>query len=216
MCINSIHFVPVASSPAWRVLATGKNPIPLESRMSVWTWRIKRYNLISCQQRHRLLHHFSVSFRSHIPAIMNARAMYPHFIPIHENLLLQVSWALRGLYDSFRVDTLFSAIVRCVVIDVVERHTHWLPVSDAEIRANLFKSVLLNSLSVTSIYIYDVFLHPLVNDQEKWLHRNVGRFYQAFWLLPVVSISFYLNVCPTSVLIPGNYVCWTRVYFNPS
>jgi len=146
---------------------------------------------------------------------MNARAMYPHFIPIHENLLLQVSWALRGLYDSFRVDTLFSAIVRCVVIDVVERQTHWLSVSDAEIRANLFKSVFLNSLSMTSIYIYDIFLHPLVNDQEKWLHRNVGRFYQAFWLLPVVTISFYLNVCPVSVLIPGNYVCWTRVYFNP-
>jgi len=55
---------------------------------------------------------------------MNARAMYPHFIPLHENLLLQVSWALKGLYDSFRVDTLFSVIVRCVIIDALERQTH--------------------------------------------------------------------------------------------
>jgi len=54
---------------------------------------------------------------------MNARAMYPRFIPLHENLLLQVSWALRGLYDAFRVDTLFSAIVRCVIIDAVEWQT---------------------------------------------------------------------------------------------
>jgi etoposide-induced 2.4 mRNA len=69
----------------------------------------------------------------------------------------------------------------------------------------LFKSLLLNSLSVTSIYTYDIFLHPLVKDQEKWLHRNLGRFYQVLWLLPVIGISFYLNVRPTQ--LPENRAC---------
>lgn len=66
--------------------------------------------------------------------------------------------------------------------------------SDAEIRTNLVKSLLLNTLSLISIYTYDILLHPLLKDEEKWLHRNLGRFYQIGWLLPVVGISFYLNV----------------------
>jgi etoposide-induced 2.4 mRNA len=66
--------------------------------------------------------------------------------------------------------------------------------SDAEIRANVLKSLLLNCLSLTSIYMFDLLLVPLVRDQQKWLHRNVGWFYQILWLLPVVGVSFYLNV----------------------
>ncbi|KAJ3568878.1 hypothetical protein NP233_g5427 [Leucocoprinus birnbaumii] len=123
-----------------------------------------------------------------VPA-MSARVTYPRFIPLHENLLLQISWALRGLYDSFRVNALFNTIA-----------------SDAKIRANLFKSLLLNSLSVTSIYTYDILLHPLVKDQERWLHRNLGRFYQVLWLLPIVGISFYLNMSWCNVIAKRTYV----------
>lgn len=66
--------------------------------------------------------------------------------------------------------------------------------SDAEIRANVYKSLLLNSLSLLSIYVFDLLLQPLVKDQQKWFHRNIGWFYQILWLLPVVGVSLYLNV----------------------
>jgi hypothetical protein len=54
--------------------------------------------------------------------------------------------------------------------------------------------VLLNSLSLASIYTFDLLLLPLVQDQEGWSHRNVGWYYQVLWLLPVVGVAFYLNV----------------------
>ncbi|KAK0459556.1 etoposide-induced protein 2.4-domain-containing protein, partial [Desarmillaria tabescens] len=84
--------------------------------------------------------------------------------------------AWRGLADSFRWDRAVSAVA-----------------GDAEIRANVFKSMMLNSLSLISIYAFDFLLQPLVRDQQKWLHRNVGWFYQLLWLFPVVSMSLYLN-----------------------
>jgi hypothetical protein len=133
---------------------------------------------------------------------MSTRATYPHFIPLHENILLQIGWALRGLYDSFRINILFSTITRYGLSNFRVKYVTWitfLSYSDAEIRANLLKSLLLNTLSLTSIYTYDVLLHPLVKDQERWLHRNLGRFYQMLWLLPVVGVSFYLNVRITSL-----------------
>ncbi|KAJ2917260.1 hypothetical protein MD484_g3198, partial [Candolleomyces efflorescens] len=69
--------------------------------------------------------------------------------------------------------------------------------SDPEIRANIYKSVLLNTLSLVSIYTFELIVEPFVRDQERWLHRNVGWFYHVMWLLPVVGTSFYLNVRPT-------------------
>ena len=66
--------------------------------------------------------------------------------------------------------------------------------SDQEVRANIVKSLLLNSLSLASIYGFDLLLAPLLHGQTRWVHRNVGWFYQALWLLPVVGVSFYLNV----------------------
>jgi etoposide-induced 2.4 mRNA len=66
--------------------------------------------------------------------------------------------------------------------------------SDAEIRANVYKSLVLNSLSLLSIYVFDLLLYPLVRNHPKWFHRNVGWFYQILWLLPVVGTSLYLNV----------------------
>lgn len=66
--------------------------------------------------------------------------------------------------------------------------------SDSEIRANVYKSLMLNSLSLLSIYIFDLLLQPLVQHQQKWFHRNIGWFYHVLWLFPVVGTSLYLNV----------------------
>ena len=66
--------------------------------------------------------------------------------------------------------------------------------SDPEIRSNVFKSLILNTLSLTSIHAFDLLLQPLVRDQQKWFHRNFSWFYQILWLLPIVGASFYFNV----------------------
>ncbi|KAF9533471.1 etoposide-induced protein 2.4-domain-containing protein [Crepidotus variabilis] len=106
----------------------------------------------------------------------SARATYPQFLSVQETALLQLRWALRGLYDAFRWNIVISTVS-----------------SDAEIRANVSKSLLLNGLSIISIYIFDLLLQPLVKDQQKWFHRNIGWFYQILWLLPIVGMSLYLN-----------------------
>ena len=66
----------------------------------------------------------------------------------------------------------------------------------------MFKSLMLNTVSLVSIYFFDWLLLPLAQSQQKWFHRNLGWFYQVLWLLPVVGISFYLNVSfePRTVL----------------
>ncbi len=55
---------------------------------------------------------------------------------------------------------------------------------------------MLNGISLLSIYVFDLFLQPLAQEQppQKWLHRSVGWFYRVLWLLPVVGASLYLNV----------------------
>jgi etoposide-induced 2.4 mRNA len=59
----------------------------------------------------------------------------------------------------------------------------------------VFKSLLLNSLSLASIYTLDLFFVPLLAGKEdRWLHRNFGSLYTVFWLLPVIGVSLYLNV----------------------
>lgn len=75
--------------------------------------------------------------------------------------------------------------------------------SDAEVRAYALKSFILNGISVLSIYVFDFFLQPLVQEQppQKWLHRSVGLFYRVLWLLPIVGVSLYLNV-RTRILNP--------------
>ena len=67
--------------------------------------------------------------------------------------------------------------------------------SATETRANILKSLLLNCLSLTSTYFFDLLLQPLTHEHTHWLRRNVGWFYQVLWLLPVVGVSLYLNVC---------------------
>ncbi|KAI6036075.1 etoposide-induced protein 2.4-domain-containing protein [Pisolithus microcarpus] len=86
----------------------------------------------------------------------SSRAAYPSFLSFHETVWIHIKCLSRGLFDAFRWDL----VIRTAT-------------SDPEIRSNILKSILLNSLS--------------------WLRRNVGWCYQVLWLLPVVGTSFYLN-----------------------
>ncbi|TBU29045.1 etoposide-induced protein 2.4-domain-containing protein [Dichomitus squalens] len=110
------------------------------------------------------------------PQYASSRSTYPTFLSLQETAWLQLSCAGRGLVDAFRWDT----VVR-------------LAASDSEVRSNVFKSLMLNTVSLVSIYFFDWLLLPLAQSQQKWFHRNLGWFYQVLWLLPVVGISFYLN-----------------------
>jgi len=133
---------------------------------------------------------YSSSSRSqafHYPSSSRSRP-YPSFLSIVETLLLQWTWAWRGVFDSFRWDIVVFTVA-----------------SDSEIRANLYKSLLLNSLSLMSIYTFDLLLLPLVREQEKWLPRNLGWFYQISWLLPVVGVSFWLNSSWCSIIAKRTY-----------
>ncbi|ETW85470.1 hypothetical protein HETIRDRAFT_443500 [Heterobasidion irregulare TC 32-1] len=119
----------------------------------------------------------------------SARTAYPTFLSFQATLKLQAGWAWCGLVDASRWDM----VVRLVA-------------SDHEIRANVLKSLLLNTISLLSIYVFDLLLHPLAKDQpQKWLHRNVGWFYQVLWLLPVVGLSLYLNTSWCTLIAKRTY-----------
>ncbi|KAH7889244.1 EI24-domain-containing protein [Phlebopus sp. FC_14] len=119
----------------------------------------------------------------------SSRAAYPAFLSLHETIWLQLKCCLRGSFDAFRWDL----VIRTAT-------------SDPEIRANILKSLLLNLLSLTSIYTFDLLLHPLVHDHPNWLHRNVGWFYRVLWLLPVVGVSFYLNSSWCNIIAKRTFV----------
>ncbi|KAF8968370.1 etoposide-induced protein 2.4-domain-containing protein [Flammula alnicola] len=120
---------------------------------------------------------------------LSSRSSYPMFLSVQDSVFLQLTWAWRGLYDAFRWNVVFGSVA-----------------SDSEIRANVYKSVLLNSLSLLSIYIFDLLLLPLVQDQQKWFHRNIGWFYQVLWLLPVVGTSLYLNGTWCTIIAKRTYL----------
>ncbi|KAI9456275.1 etoposide-induced protein 2.4-domain-containing protein [Lactarius psammicola] len=119
------------------------------------------------------------------PRFVSARESYPVFLSFLDTLVLQVGWARRGLVDAFRWDTVVRLITRNV-----------------EVRANALKSFMLNGISLLSIYVFDLFLQPLAQEQppQKWLHRSVGWFYRVLWLLPVVGASLYLNASWCSLI----------------
>ena len=60
----------------------------------------------------------------------------------------------------------------------------------------------MNVLSLASVYFFDLLLLPLTKEHEHWLRRNVGWFYQALWLFPVVGLSLYMNVSISPDLFP--------------
>ncbi|KAI0340210.1 EI24-domain-containing protein [Trametopsis cervina] len=106
----------------------------------------------------------------------SARSAYPVFLSFPETALLQLKAAGKGLVDAFRWDR----VVRLIA-------------SDAQVRSNIFKSLLLNLVSLTSIYFFDLLLFPLTHEHPHWLRRNVGWVYQVLWLFPIMGASLYLN-----------------------
>lgn len=118
-----------------------------------------------------------------------SRSAYPTFLSLHETIKLQLTWASRGILEAFRWDV----VVRTAT-------------SDPEIRSNILKSLLLNSLSLTSIYAFDLLLQPLVHNHPSWLHRNVGWFYRVLWLFPVVGVSYYLNSSWCNLIAKRSFV----------
>ncbi|KAI6045447.1 etoposide-induced protein 2.4-domain-containing protein [Pisolithus marmoratus] len=117
-----------------------------------------------------------VPYEYHARHLHHSRAAYPSFLSLHETVWIHAKCLLRGLFDAFRWDLVIKTAT-----------------SDPEIRSNILKSILLNSLSLASIYAFDLLLQPLVHDHPSWLRRNVGWCYRVLWLLPVVGASFYLN-----------------------
>ena len=65
------------------------------------------------------------------------------------------------------------------------------------------KSGLLNGVSLISIWAFELLMglasrrHGSQSNpasERGFIHRNLGWFYQALWLAPVVGVSLYLNV----------------------
>lgn len=66
---------------------------------------------------------------------------------------------------------------------------------------------MLNGISLLSIYVYDLLLHPLSlsrgeesREEGARLHRSIGWLYRILWLLPVVGVSLYLNASWCSLI----------------
>jgi len=138
-------------------------------------------------------------YPSHYSHQPQSRSTYPTFLSLQATITLQLTWAFKGILDAFRWDVVVRTATRYVqsTSSLSSAFLHKIPRkphSDREIRSNIFKSLLLNSISLTSIYAFDLILQPLVHNHPSWLHRNVGWFYRVLWLLPVVGLSYYLNV----------------------
>ncbi|KAJ7905335.1 etoposide-induced protein 2.4-domain-containing protein [Mycena olivaceomarginata] len=111
-------------------------------------------------------------------------AGYPSFISIQESLLLIAQYAGHGLLDAFR----WALVVTTVA-------------GDTEIRGTVYKSLLLNCSTLACLYIFNLFF----TDSQQWTRPNVGWIYQLIWVLPVFSVSFYLNSSWCSLIAKRAY-----------
>ncbi|KAJ7172636.1 etoposide-induced protein 2.4-domain-containing protein [Mycena filopes] len=109
---------------------------------------------------------------------------YPLFLSFQDSLVLQVTYAGRGLRDAFRWNLVATAVA-----------------GDAQVRSHIYKSLLLNSVTLTALYFFDL----LFFDKQQWLRPNVGWMLQLLWLLPVVGTSFYLNSTWCSLIAKRTY-----------
>ncbi|KAG8967054.1 hypothetical protein FRC03_010802 [Tulasnella sp. 419] len=65
---------------------------------------------------------------------------------------------------------------------------------DAEIRSHFVKTVILNSLSLVSVLVFDYVIEPMLDPRhDSWVHKHFSLLYQGFWLLPIITVSLYLN-----------------------
>ncbi|KZO95714.1 hypothetical protein CALVIDRAFT_482410 [Calocera viscosa TUFC12733] len=105
------------------------------------------------------------------------REGYPRFLSVWDTARLHAGWAAHGLWDACRWDY----VVRTVI-------------GEPEIQMNVLKSLLLNGLSLVSIFTFDFLLLPLLpSERGLWYHRNLGALYQVLWLWPVVGASLWFN-----------------------
>ncbi|KAJ7273557.1 etoposide-induced protein 2.4-domain-containing protein [Mycena haematopus] len=109
---------------------------------------------------------------------------YPLFLSFKDSMLLQITYAGRGLFDAFRWTLVATTVA-----------------GDAEIRSTVYKSLLLNSSTLACFYMFNVFFV----DKQQWARPNVGWIYQLLWMLPVAGISFYLNSSWCSVIAKRAY-----------
>jgi len=145
------------------------------------------------------------------PRFASARDSYPVFLSLHDTLKLQIGWAWGGLVDAFRWDVVIGLMTRnvCFFSHLFGFCLSWSVdcyCSDPEVRGNALKSFLINGISLLSIYVFDLLLHPLSLSRgeenregtrlqsQNGLHRSIGWLYRILWLLPVVGVSLYLNV----------------------
>ncbi|KAF8188372.1 hypothetical protein BJ912DRAFT_1022504 [Pholiota molesta] len=113
---------------------------------------------------------------------------YPTFLSVQDSVVLQLTWAWRGLYDAFRWNVVFGSIS-----------------SDAEIRptyTNLSYSI--------RFFAFDLCFRFIASATREGpaavVPSNIGWFYQILWLLPVVGISFYLNRTWCTVIANRTYL----------
>ncbi|KAI9511321.1 hypothetical protein F5148DRAFT_1171694 [Russula earlei] len=144
------------------------------------------------------------------PGFASSRSSYPVFLSFQDTVKLQIGWAWRGLIDASRWD---------VVIGLLTRN----------VRANALKSFLLNGISLLSIYVFDLLLHPLSRDEDsegeggfvqtrQGMHRSVGLFYRilaASWCSLIAKRTFTLRhglafpyVGMTSTTSPNAYIAF--------
>lgn len=156
------------------------------------------------------------------PRFASARASYPVFLSLYDTLKLQIGWGWRGLVDAFRWDLVIGLMTRNVCfllpffrflsVHVLIEMLVDCYCSDPEVRANTLKCFLLNGISLLSIYVFELLLHPLSRGEESregarlqsknGLHRSIGWVYHILWLLPVIGVSLYLNVRNLCVYTP--------------
>ncbi|ELU44892.1 EI24 domain-containing protein [Rhizoctonia solani AG-1 IA] len=141
---------------------------------------------------HTQIHHQRSPYSPHEASA----ATYPRFLPVWETARLQIGFFARGLLDANRWDRVIK-----IVLEDAEVRSNGTYAGDQHTSYDLirhfilvFKSLLLNSLSLASIYTLDLIFVPLLaGKQDRWLHRNFGSLYTVFWLLPVIGVSLYLN-----------------------
>ncbi|KZT60367.1 hypothetical protein CALCODRAFT_429402 [Calocera cornea HHB12733] len=107
----------------------------------------------------------------------SGREAYPTFLSVWQTARLHAGWAAHGAWDACRWDYVLRTVA-----------------GEPEIQMNVLKSLLLNGLSLVSIFTFDFLLLPLLpSERGLWYHRNLGALYQVLWLWPVVGASLWFN-----------------------
>lgn len=128
-----------------------------------------------------------------------------------DSFVLHSHWALSGVRDASRWNLVLNTVLKCVSSNFAPAHLHVAQAdirhcSDAEIQANVLQSLILNGLSLLSVYAFDWLLRPLLSAHEQHgrLHLQAGIAYHLFWSLPLICISLYLNVSLLSATFKNN------------